>query len=76
MGTSRCPKCGSYNTRTAYENYIGRGLEKVAKAGFIAVSYILSGPAHAAHGAHQFADEIKNDEPVLGNKCNNCGHQW
>lgn len=76
MGTLRCPKCGSYNTGTAYLNYVGRGLEKVAEIGAIAAMYVFSGVGHATHGAHQFVDEIKNDKPVKGNKCHACGYEW
>lgn len=28
----KCPKCGSYDTRPAYENYVGRGVVNVGRA--------------------------------------------
>lgn len=75
MATLKCPKCGSYNTGTAYLNYAAKGLRIAAKLGASVLLATISGPGHGAHAGHQLMDE-EEKKKVLGNKCYHCGHEW
>ena len=80
MANCRCPKCGSYNTGTAYLNYAGRGITNVlrgtlAAAGALALEAIRP-HSPAGHLAFEKIWEETDPGEMKKNKCNNCGHQW
>lgn len=71
----KCPKCGSYNTGTAYLNYIGRGATAILGFGVsIATGLIPGKSVHAAHMAHSTLEEVK--KPMKTQKCKRCGYEW
>ncbi|MBR3743691.1 MAG: hypothetical protein IKN31_01125 [Bacteroidales bacterium] len=75
MAHLKCPKCGSYNTGTAYLNYAGKALRVAAE---VAGTALLAMTGRHAQ-AHYAADRWKEDErkkTVKGNVCHNCGHEW
>lgn len=74
MANLKCPKCGSYNTGTAYLNYAAKGLRVAAEIGAsIALGLINHGMGHAA-GHNALSEEEK--KKVKGHKCYHCGHEW
>lgn len=75
MANIKCPKCGSYNTGTAYLNYAAKGLRVVTKFGASLLLGAISGQAHGVHAAHSLMEE-EEKRKVLGNKCYHCGHEW
>lgn len=78
MATSRCPKCGSYNTGIAYLNTAGHVAQQVvAMAGLVGGA--LAGSLLSRHLGHKLGETIYNElEPIeiLTHECHSCGHKW
>lgn len=74
----RCPKCGSYDTRTAYENYVGRGIVNVGRAALSLGGGLLGEMIHpiAGHKAAESIWENTNPGELKTYKCNRCGHEF
>lgn len=75
MATEKCPKCGSYNTGTAYLNYVGKGVRVIGKFALSMAVGMLSGAAHGSHAGHSMLDE-EEKRKVKGHVCYKCGHEW
>lgn len=68
MSVGRCPKCHSDNTRTAYENYIFKGLGIAAG---VAAAIFMPNTMFGKVGP---SNVIK--EEIMKKICNDCGHEW
>ncbi len=75
MANQRCPKCGSYNTGTAYLNYAGKAIRVTAKFIGAAALGMIAGQGHGYHAAHQMM-ENEDKNKVRGHVCHKCGHTW
>lgn len=76
MESSKCPKCGSFNIRPAYLNYVGRGIGEVAAFTVALGAGLLIGSGHGRHAAEHIEDEIRPKGKLKKNHCNYCGHEW
>ncbi len=77
MSIEKCPRCGGYDVRPAYLNYIGRGIKKTGELAVALGVGLLMGGGHGAHAAHHIGESFdKKEKELKKHHCNTCGHEW